>query len=782
MLAAFLVSCLLALTAIVAPAEAASEDFTPFVKPFVGTASGARDFGTGGGAGNTFPGAVVPFGMVQFSPDTSPGSDNFAGGYSYGERRIKGFGLTHFSGAGCGLLQDLPITPTVARVDRSPALPGSAALRPRYVAAYSHSREHASPGDYRVSLDPGTRRSIGVELTATTRTGLARLVFPRTPRASVLFNVAGSKRPSHETRVWLDPRRRQVSGMAESGRFCGRVNSYRVWFVAQFKRGFRTFGTWRRGSLQRHGRRVTDEGRHARAGGYVTFDTRRRQGVDVRIGVSFTSLAGARRNLRAESARGAFGLYRRRARAAWAGALRHIAVSGGAREDLGVFYTALYHSLLHPNVVSDADGSFLGLDGRVHRLRAGRERYANYSGWDVYRGQQQLVAMLFPRRASDMAESLVGAARESDCLPRWSLVSGHTGVMVGDPSDNVLASAYAFGARRFDARGALAAMLRGARGVCHSDNGNYTEREGLADYLRQGYVGEEHDVKAPEPGAAERVWGPAATTLEYAVADFSVSRLATALGRPAAAREMLRRSANWRHVFDGDAGFVVPRFSSGSWLAPFSPRARRGFVEGDAAQYTWFVPHDPAGLFIALGGMDRAAARLDAFFTRLNDGPRSRYAFLGNEPSLGVPWLYDWLGRPFRTQGIVRQAILSLWSLSPGGMPGNDDGGTMSAWWVFGALGMYPAVPGDDVLALGSPLFRHARLATARGLVVIDAPGAGRGAPFVQSATLGGQAWDRPWVRFSDLRRAGRLSFVLSSRPAPSWGSDPAMAPPSFEP
>src|SRR3954454_24150053 len=191
MLAAFLASCLLAFATLAAPPEAA-EDFTPFVDPFVGTASGARDFGTGGGAGNTFPGAVVPFGMVQFSPDTSPGRDNFAGGYSYGERRIKGFGLTHFSGAGCGLLQDLPITPTVASVDRSPAVPGSATLDPRFAATYSHASEHASPGDYRVSLDPGTPREVGVELTATTHTGLARLRFPRTARASVLLNAAGS--------------------------------------------------------------------------------------------------------------------------------------------------------------------------------------------------------------------------------------------------------------------------------------------------------------------------------------------------------------------------------------------------------------------------------------------------------------------------------------------------------------------------------------------------------------------------------------------------------------
>jgi predicted alpha-1,2-mannosidase len=457
-------------------------------------------------------------------------------------------------------------------------------------------------------------------------------------------------------------------------------------------------------------------------------------------------------------------------------------VSGGSRNDLGVFYTALYHSLLHPNVVSDADGSFLGLDGRVHREPRGRLRYANYSGWDVYRGQQQLVAMLFPRRASDMAQSLVDAAHESDCLPRWSLLSGHTSVMVGDPSDNVLASAYAFGARGFDSRAALAAMLRGARRTCHSDNGNYTEREGLGDYLRQGWVGEEHDTRAQPPRSEELVWGPAATTLEYAVADFAVSRLAVALGQRSAAREMLRRSANWRNVLDPDAGSAVPRFSDGSWLSPFRPGAKRGFVEGNGAQYTWFVPHDPAGLFAVLGGRGRAAKRLDHFFSRLNAGPRAPYAFLGNEPSLGAPWLYDWLGRPYRTQAVVREAILSLWSLSPGGMPGNDDGGTMSAWWVFGALGLYPAVPGTDVLALGSPLFRHVRIATARGLVAIDAPAAGRTAPYVQSATLGDAALERPWVSFSALRHAGRLGFVLSTQANPSWGSGAGAAPPSFAP
>src|SRR3954471_22597549 len=330
MRAALAGTCLLVCAALAAPSALAAgpPDFTPLVDPFVGTAQGAPNFGTGGGAGNTFPGAVVPFGMVQFSPDTSPSEDNSAGGYTYGDRRIKGFGLTHFSGAGCGILQDLPLMPTVAPIDRSPAVAGSPTLDRRFMARFSHDREHASPGDYRVQLDPGTARGVGVELTAGTRTGLARLKFPRGSRSSVLFNAGGSKRANHEARVWIDPRRRQVAGMAESGRFCGRTNSYRVWFVAQFRRSFRSYGTWRREELRRRGTRAGDASGLAQAGAYATFDTRPHRYVEARIGLSFTSLRGARGNL-AESASGTFDDQRLRARDYWAGALHHVVLGGG---------------------------------------------------------------------------------------------------------------------------------------------------------------------------------------------------------------------------------------------------------------------------------------------------------------------------------------------------------------------------------------------------------------------------------------------------------------------
>jgi predicted alpha-1,2-mannosidase len=355
--------------------------------------------------------------------------------------------------------------------------------------------------------------------------------------------------------------------------------------------------------------------------------------------------------------------------------------------------------------------------------------------------------------------------------------------MVGDPAAIVLANDYAFGARGFDTRAALTAMLHGAQRTCRTRQGGYTEREGLADYLRQGYIGYEHNATGAQHNAQpDRPWGSAATTLEYAAADYAIGRMAFALGRPAASRSMLRRSANWRKLFDPAEGAIVPRYSNGSWLPGYRPASQTGFVEGNGAQYSWFVPYDPAGLFGALGGRAAAARKLDGFFTQLNAGPDRPYAFLGNEPSLGAPWLYDWVGQPYKTQDVVRRTLLSLYRLDPDGMPGNDDGGTLSAWWVFGAIGLYPAVPGEDVLALGSPLFPHVTLRTGRGTVRIDAPLARRDRPFVQSMTLNGKPWSRPWLRFWQIARGGRLGFSLADKPDVTWGAAAGDAPPSRGP
>jgi predicted alpha-1,2-mannosidase len=783
---------------------AAAGDPLRVVDPLVGTAAGAPDFGTGGGAGATFPGAVVPFGMVQFSPDTLPGTTNFAGGYSFGDRALRGFGLTHFSGAGCALFQDVPFLPTVTPVGRSPAAPGSSDLRPEYVPRFGHAREHAAPGSYRVVLDPGTARAIGGELSATTRTGAGRFTYPPTRLATMLINAGGSAMANGEATVRVDPARREVAGTAESGRFCFQPARYRVYFAARFDRRFVAYGTWRRQAVARASRHATDRSPNptnykpipggppalpgnpsttAQAGAYVTFDARRRPTVGLRVGVSFTSVAGARANLRAEAAGRSFAAIRRAAQARWRRALGRVTIGGGRRADRTTFYTALYHALLHPNVISDADGRYPGMDGRVHRAR-GFAKHGNLSGWDVYRGQQQLVAMLDPARAAAIVRSLLADARESGCLPRWPVIAAQTNVMVGDPSAAIIASAHALGVHGFDARAALRAAVRGATRRCHTANGDYTQREGLAEYLRLGYVPQDLDVDAAAhtTTARDRPWGAAATTLEYALADAAIAQLAARLGARRTAAAFRRRAAGWRRLVEPRLRTVVPRFADGRFLERFDPAGGAGFVEGNGAQYAWLVPHDPAGLAASMGGRGAARARLDRFFARLNAGSHEPFAFMGNEPGLGTPWLYDWLGAPWKTQRVVRRALLELYRPTPGGLPGNDDGGTLSAWWVLGALGLYPAVPGSDVLALGSPLFERATLRLGGARVTIAAPGAARGRPYVRALRLGGRGWTRPWLRFAALRRARRLDVTVGATPNRRWGAAPADAPPSLGP
>jgi predicted alpha-1,2-mannosidase len=794
-----------ALALLAAPAGAAAAgDSLRAVDPLVGTAPGAPDFGTGGGAGATFPGAVVPFGMVQFSPDTLPGTANYAGGYSFRDGALRGFGLTHFSGAGCALFQDVPFLPTVTTVGRSPAAPRSSDLRPEYVPRFRHDREQAAPGDYRVVLDPGTPRAVAAEVSATTRTGAARFTYPATRAATMLVNAGGSAMANGEAAVRVDPTRREVIGMAESGRFCFQPARYRVYFAARFDRPFAAYGTWRRQAVARGSRRATDRSANptnykpipggpaalpgnpsttAQAGAYVTFEARRRRTVELRVGVSFTSIAGARANLRAEGAGRGFVAIRRAAQARWRRLLARATVTGGRRADRASFYTALYHALLHPNVVSDADGRYRGMDGRVHRAR-GFAKHGNLSGWDVYRGQQQLVAMLEPPRAAAIVRSLLAGAHESGCLPRWPVVAAQTNVMVGDPSAAIIASAHALGVRGFDARAALRVAVRGATRVCHTANGDYTEREALAEYLRLGYVPHDLDVdaNAHTVGARDRPWGTAATTLEYAVADAAIAQLAARLGERHTAAALRRRAGGWRRLVEPRLRTIVPRFADGRFLAPFVSAGGNGFVEGNGAQYAWLVPHDPAGLAASMGGRSAARARLDRFFTLLNAGPAWPFAFLGNEPGLGTPWLYDWLGAPWKTQRVVRRALLELYRPTPGGLPGNDDGGAMSAWWVLGALGLYPAVPGADVLALGSPLFERATLRLGDARVTIAAPRASRGRPYVRALRVAGRPWTKPWLRFARLRRARRIDVRLAATPDRRWGAARAEAPPSLGP
>jgi predicted alpha-1,2-mannosidase len=379
-----------------------------------------------------------------------------------------------------------------------------------------------------------------------------------------------------------------------------------------------------------------------------------------------------------------------------------------------------------------------------------------------------LLAWLAPRQTGDMMQSLVADATQGGWLPKWPIANDYTGEMNGDSADPIIAEAIAFGATRFDLRGALRLMVKGATRPGRGREG-YEERPGLADYLRLGYV-------PPETGG----YGSAATTLEYAIDDFAIARTAAALGDGATYRTFIGRARSWRRVFNSATGFVEPLFPDRTFPTSFDPTSTNGFVEGDSWQYSWMVPQDLSGLIRAMGGPDRVCRRLDRFFTQLNTGPDTPYDWAGNELGLEVPWEYDVAGCPWRAQAVVRRIMTQLYPPRPWGLPGNDDLGTMSAWYVWAALGLYPEIPGVPVLTIGSPLFRMTTIRPPGGLpIAIAAPAASDSTPYVHALELNGRPHAGPWISLRTLQRGAALRFRLGSTPGRAWGGTATAPPPA---
>jgi len=773
-----------------APQRAATgvSDPAALVDPFVGTANG----------GNTYPGATVPFGMVQWSPEETAGRHTrevAPGGYRYGAHRIRGFSLTHLSGTGCrGASGDVPFMPYAGTVTAAPSADTSDR---RYAADFSHARERASPGYYRVTLADGVR----VALTATARTGRGRFEFPRNRPAAMLLRVSDSEVGSSAAHVRVHPGRHTVTGSVTSGNFCGYIDPvdrrsyYTLYFVAVFDRPFSGYGTWHDGRVERgsvsaaggtgwtaKGFPVAGRG----SGAWVRFDAARDPVVGVRVGVSYVSLADARLNLRAEDPpQRSFAEVRAAARERWDARLSRIRIGGGTRAQRRTFYTALYHVLLEPNVFSDVNGAYRGFDGRVHHVSGNQQaQYANFSGWDVYRSQLQLLTLLNPGVGSDVAQSLYNQARQNGgAWDRWTHESGATHVMEGDPSPAAVADIAAFGGSGFDLRGAYASLKRAATVPTAKDASSrgcpvecVGQRPDLADWLRLHYI-----------PAHANAWGGAGETLEDASADFALAQLARRAGDAKGERRFRARAAYWRNVYNPHAshgtGFVQNRNADGSWPA-LDPSATDGFAEGSAAQYTWMVPFDVAELFRAMGGRASAARRLDGFFHEPGGSwalakAGGRHADLANEPSIAAPWLYDYAGQPYKTQQTVRHVLRALWRPAPGGIPGNDDLGAMSSWYVWAALGMYPEIPGRSELLLASPLFPRIDIRRGPASIHITASGTG---PYVQALNVNGHARRGPWLPSAFAQHGGRLEYRLAPAPDTRWGAARADAPPSFPP
>lgn len=708
------------------------------VDPFVGT-SGTKI----GGPIDTFPGADAPFGMVQWSPDTP--TQPAAGGYDYKDNTITGFSLTHISGAGCSVFGDAAILPAIGE----PAPPAG------QKESFSHATESASPGYYGVTIGRGIR----VELAAAQRGGIARITFPSTAQANVLINPASNQGGIDDAAARIVSAN-EIDGWATSGNFCGMPDVYTVYFALQFDRPMLHSGVWSAAGPT--------------ASAYAQFDATQNPVVNVRAAVSWVSIDGARVNLRSIGSQ-TFDQVRAATTAAWDSYLQRASVTGGTQAQQSTFYTALYHALLHPNLYSDADGRYRGFDGNVHRARAGHDEYANFSGWDIYRTQIPLIALIAPKETSDMMQSLVDAAHQGGWLPKWSLANGYTGVMGGDPAGPMIAGAYAFGARDFDVHAALKAMVKNASDLqSPPGQGWYRPRPGGDEYNRLGYVVNTHTTNVSP------VRNGASMTLEYAQDDFSIAQFARALGDMRVYREFMGRSQRWRNLLDTSIGQIAPRGVDGAFqITPITANGQSGFQEGNAAQYTWMVPYDTSSLIYGLGGRAATIASLDRFFSKINAGQDEPYAWLGNEPSLGSPWMYLSAGAPWKAQQVVREALDTLYADSPDGIPGNDDLGTMSAWYVWCAMGLYPANPSVRAFDIGAPLFTRVQITQPRGISVdVRAPQASDGTPYVQSVSVNGTPSTHTWTT---LPRTGALTLdvVLGSAPS-TWGSAPQDAPLSY--
>ncbi|GAA2038591.1 GH92 family glycosyl hydrolase [Catenulispora yoronensis] len=711
------------LPAFTSSAQAAALVSNPasLVNPFIGTTN----------LGDDFPGADVPFGMVQWSPDTP--SAPSGGGYEYNDSSITGFSLTHIAGPGCGAAGDIPILPTVGAVN------GSA------TDSFSHSNESASAGQYSVTLGNG----VGVKLTATPRTGLGQFTFPSTTQANLLFKMNSSQNGTSNQHFTVVSNT-EVTGQVTDGQFCGAGNTYTVYFDLKFNTPFASSGTFS-------------------GGDYVTFNTTSTATVLAKVGLSYVSVANATGNLAAEDSGFNFATTQAAAQASWNSALGKIQIAGGTASQQTVFYSALYHSLLHPNIISDTNGQYYGFDGKTHTVDSGHSAaYANYSGWDIYRSQAQLEALVAPAVASDTAQSIVDDYAQTGQFPKWSEDNGESYVMVGDPADEILADYYSFGARNFDTATALRDMV--AEGTNTNNN-----RPGL-NYLTgsPGYL--------PSDGnyGCCNFYGPSATQLEYDSADYAIASFAQQLGDTADYTTFATRAQNWQNIFNPSSGFMQPRQANGAWVPAFDPTNGNDFVEGTSWQYTGMVPFNIAGLARADGGLASYNTKylnpvLSAF-----DGANGAVSDLSNEPSLELPWEYDYTGEPYQTQHIVRQVQDQIWTNSPSGIAGNDDLGEMSSWFVWSALGMYPETPGSPALALGSSLFTQAVVALPSGnTLTINGTNAADNAPYVQSATWNGTAWNNAYAPTTALTSGGTFTEVLGTTANTGWASAPNQAPPS---
>ena len=697
------------------------------VDPFIGT----------GFHGHTFPGATAPMGMVQLSPETRWEGWDACAGYHYDDDSLYGFAHTHLSGTGCSDLGDVIFLPTIDSERYTEHIDEERLPK----VGFSHDREEAHAGYYSVELENG----IKAELTASSLMGVHRYTYPKgAEEASLLIDLVNIKGDEIVESGLELTSESTLRGYTITN---GWVPRQHVYFAAHLSRPIREAKLFLNGEVV--------DGQIAKGDslrGILSLDAGAEGIVEIFVGLSQTSMQAAEANLNAElSRRGTtFNQVQADTEKQWSALLSKVKVKEGKKEDLTCLYTALYHSLVAPNRISDADGSYRGMDDEIHR--ASGMSYSTLSLWDTFRAEHPLLALLYPEVVPDLCRSMMQVYREGGELPIWPLYSGETRTMIGYHAVSVLADAYLSGQLRdLDPLEVLKAMIK-------SSNIN---KKGSDAYTRVGFI--------PANTHNESV----SCTLEYAYDDWCIARMAEALGETEIADTYYRRARNYIHLFDGSTKFFRGRHEDGSWGADFDPyEVSKDYTEANGWQYRFAPMHDVEGMIALHGGADEMLNALDNLFSDttpagdLQDitGLIGQYAH-GNEPSHHLAFLYNYLGRPSRTQELTRQILDELYDDTPEGISGNEDCGQMSAWYLFTALGLYPVTPASGELQITTPLFREVTLTLPKGQLTITTDKDPAEYPYIRSISLNGKELHRLFVTTEELAGGGTLAYTLSDKP-----------------
>lgn len=744
-------------------AQSPTENFVKYAHPLIGTAK----------MGHTYPGATVPFGMVQLSPDTdtlpygvngkyNPDVYKFCAGYQYDSKTIVGFSHTHFSGTGHSDLGDFLIMPTTGKLQLNPGTEDKP--ESGYRSAFSHKNEIAEPSYYKVKLDD---HNITAELTASNRVGMHQYTFPKADDAHVILDLMAGLYQYDNKNVWTFVRVENdtlITGFRQTN---GWARTRTVYFAMTFSKPFKNYGTkiddnnvykgfWKKFDQEHNFPEVA--GRNLKM--YFDFKTIENEKIKIKFAISPVSTQGALANMKAEIPHWDFDRLKQEGQALWNKEFNKVAVKTINEDDKVNFYTAMYHSFLGPTTYMDVDGSYKGLDMNIYKTQ-GSTNYTSFSLWDTYRTLHPLFNVLQPARNADMIKSMLAHYDQSvhKMLPVWSHYGNENWCMIGYHSVPVIADAVIKGNANFDVNKALDACVTTARNKYY---------DGLNYYMEKGYVPDDKNTSS------------VSKTLEYAYDDWCIAQMAKKLGRNDIYEEFSKRSRNYKNVYDASIGFMRPKLDDGSWRKEFDPLDThgQGFIEGNSWNYSLYVPQAPAEMIELMGGKKRFTAHLDSLFSMNlpdkyfeNTEDISREGIIGNyvhgnEPSHHVAYLYNWLDQPWKTEDKIRMILKAMYKSTVDGLGGNDDFGQMSAWYIFSSLGFYPVAPASDHYIIGSPAIQNAKLNLENGKTFeVDVKDQSDKNVYVQEIELNGKVLTRNYITHAEIMDGGQIKFYMGAKP-----------------